>query len=328
MDIINQASTQCQPVGEQLSLEGSGVPASVITVDRGSKKFKQAIQNDEDKKPISNCINVFFELFGIFAILRQCNIRARGHGGTGISPAAMFRFLFEQVFRDRSIYQLEKEGKLPEGVSTSSVSRFLAHKGYNWEKFLSVLGSKAVEYIQVLNDPGKVAGLAMDDTDYDRNPRKKQVDYCPGKPNKKKKKSRSDKGRRTEFASKKYDHARHVHSKGYRMLTVIWTDATAVIPLAFCLLASMKDDKICGSILDFAKRTLQYKRRKLARSKTTDVMVTLLNRALKSVKATWVAADRWFSDPASILRIKNECKIDVITPLKHNKPSMNITVAK
>ena len=112
------------------------------------------------------------------------------------------------------------------------------------------------------------------------------------------------------------------------MLTVIWTDETAVIPLAFCLLASMKDDKICGSILDFAKRTLQYKRRKLARSKTTDVMVTLLNRALKSVKATWVAEDRWFSDPASILRIKNECKIDVITPLKHKNPSMNITVAK
>ena len=32
MDIINQASTQCQAVGEQLSLKGSGVHPSVITM--------------------------------------------------------------------------------------------------------------------------------------------------------------------------------------------------------------------------------------------------------------------------------------------------------
>lgn len=282
---------------------------------RAREKFVEASRESASK--LSHGVDIFFKMFGIIAILRTCGICRRGQGGTGISAAAMFRFLFEQAFRPRSAYQMEKDRTLPKGISTSSLSRFLSHSGYNWEKFLSILGSKAHEYIAHLNDPGRPCVLAIDDTDYDRNPRNASTSR-EGKPNKKK--SRAHKGSRTELVAKKYDHARHIRSKGFRMLTVIWSDAATVIPLAFSLLSSQNKDKIVGDIKAFKHNSLSYRRRALAVSKTTEVMITLIKQAVKAVPGIeFITADRWFSDPLTIYSIMTLCQIHVITPLKHAK---------
>ena len=309
---MDKNGMNCQETVEQIGMEGFEPTAKQVHDTKSSRKFESKLP-----EKVSHGIGLFFELFAIAAILHKCNIATFRHGGTGITPSNMFRFLFEQLFSDRSTYRLEKDGQLPEGVSTSSVSRFLSHGGYNWEKFLTLLGEKATTYINDLNDPGKPAILAMDDTDHDKNPRKR-LTSGDGKPNKKKKK-RAHKGHRTELVSCKYDHARKRKSFGFRMLTIIWTDATSVIPLAFSLLSSQKKEKIVGDIKKFHKNSLQYKRRNMAVSKTTDVMIDLIKRALRSVKASYIAADRWFSDPATIYAIKTKCGIDVIAPLKHCK---------
>lgn len=308
---IAKNDMNCQNTAEQIAMEGFEAPAEKVHKTKSSIKFESRLP-----EKTSRGIALFFDLFGIIAILIKCNITTFRHGGTGIKPTHMFRFLFEQLFSDRSLYHLEKNHQLPEGVSTSSVSRFLSHGGYNWEKFLTLLGEKATLYVSKLNNPDKPTILAIDDTDYDRNPRKR-LTSGGGKPNKKKK--RAHKGQRTEMVSYKYDHARKRKSIGFRMLTVVWTDAASVVPLAFSLLTSQHRDKIFGDIKNFHRNSLQYKRRNMAMSKTTVVMIELIKRALRSVKASYIAADRWFSDPATIYAIKKECGIHVIAPLKHSK---------
>ena len=153
---MDKNDRHCQELAEQIVMEGIEPAVEKIHETKSSRKFESSLP-----EKVSHGIGLFFELFAITAILLKCNITTLRHGGTGITPTHMFRFLFEQLFSDRSIYRLEKDGQLPEGVSTSSVSRFLSHGGYNWEKFLTLLGEKATMYINDLNDPDKPSTLAM-----------------------------------------------------------------------------------------------------------------------------------------------------------------------
>ena len=66
------------------------------------------------------------------------------------------------------------------------------------------------------------------------------------------------------------------------MLTLSWSDGNTLIPVNSCLLASAKDTNIIGPVKDFDHRTLAGKRRKLAQTKAPEVMISLLDTALRA----------------------------------------------
>ena len=72
--------------------------------------------------------------------------------------------------------------------------------------------------------------------------------------------------KKTELGSKVFDHTDMHFKKGFRMLTLSWSDGNTLIPVNSCLLASTKDKNIIGPAKDFDSRTLAGRRRKLAQT--------------------------------------------------------------
>ena len=104
--------------------------------------------------------------------------------------------------------------------------------------------------------------------------------------------------------------------KGYRMLTLSWTDGNTLIPVNSCLVASSKEENILGPVNSYDKRTLAGQRRNLATSKAPDVMLKLLDTAIASgIKADYVLFDCWFANPVQIQSIKSK-DLDVIAMIK------------
>ena len=105
-------------------------------------------------------------------------------------------------------------------------------------------------------------------------------------------------------------------NKGFRMLTLSWSDGNTLIPVNSCLLASAKDTNIIGPLKHFDNRTLVGKRRKLAQTKAPEAMMTLFDTALSAeLKADYVLFDSWFSNPAQITAIHSK-GMDVIAMIK------------
>ena len=110
--------------------------------------------------------------------------------------------------------------------------------------------------------------------------------------------------KKTELGSKVFDHTDMHFKKGFRMLTLSWSDGNTLIPVNSCLLASAKDANIIGPVRGFDSRTLAGKRRKLAQIKAPEAMMTLLDTALSAgLNANYVLFDSWFSNPAQVTAI-------------------------
>ncbi len=122
--------------------------------------------------------------------------------------------------------------------------------------------------------------------------------------------------KKTELGSKVFDHTDMHFKKGFRMLTLSWSDGNTLIPVNSCLLASAKDTNIIGPVKDFDHRTLAGKRRKLAQTKAPEAMMTLLDTALSAgLNADYVLFDSWFSNPAQVTAIHSK-GMDVIAMIK------------
>ena len=83
------------------------------------------------------------------------------------------------------------------------------------------------------------------------------------------------------------------------------TDGNTFLPLSFNLQSSEnKKNRYCEMKENLKKNSIAYKRRKQAISKSTDVMIEMLQAAVKScVPAKHVLFDSWFSYPATIIKI-------------------------
>lgn len=110
--------------------------------------------------------------------------------------------------------------------------------------------------------------------------------------------------KKTELGSKVFDLTDMHFKKGFRMLTLSWSDGNTLISVNSCLLASAKDTNIIGPVKNFDNRILAGKRCKLAQAKAPEAMMTLLDTALSSgLEAEYVLFDSWFSNPAQITAI-------------------------
>ena len=95
------------------------------------------------------------------------------------------------------------------------------------------------------------------------------------------------------------------YTKGYRLMTLGWTDGNTFLPVNGCLLASSKASNLIGPQEHFDGRSLAAQRRKLAQMKGTDAMLELIKTAQNAGHtADYVLFDSWFSNPAQLIAIK------------------------
>ena len=247
-------------------------------------------QNHTEEVALLDCIQKFFMNHHVGKLLKKCN----GTKEKGVSAVSLLKYKLGNIFTGRSMYMQQRTGAFREDFSKNTFYRFLNSTKTNWLRFTSLLAADIVNNdIKPLTDDSRKNVFIIDDSLFNRTSCKK-----------------------TELGSRVFDHTGMNYKKGFRMLTLSWSDGNTLIPVNSCLLASSKESNIIGPVKEFDQRTLAGKRRKLAQTKAPEAMLTLLDAALSAgLSADYVLFDTWFSNPAQITAISSK-DLDVIAMIK------------
>ena len=235
-------------------------------------------------------IKGFQQKFELVKTLYKCGCAKE----KGISVATIILFLLQLVFTGKNLYRALESGESE--LKKDTVYRFLNSFHINWCKVLVTVSAKAHSIIASLTSNDRATCFVLDDTLYDRN-RSKNV----------------------ELIAKVYDHIYHKFMRGFRNLTLGWTDGNTFLPIAVNLLSSTDDKNVIfGARTDIDKRANAYKIRKQARENTLDRAVGQLKSAIKAgITAKYCLFDSWFSFPSFIKRV-TDLKIHVIAMMKNH----------
>ncbi|WP_272929184.1 transposase [Tetragenococcus halophilus] len=123
-----------------------------------------------------------------------------------------------------------------------------------------------------------------------------------------------------ELLARCFDHASQKmrYYKGFRLLTLGWSDGATFIPIDFSLLSSKKS-QINGISPNIDKRSSGYKRRVNALQTAPEQIPDMIHRALSSgIDASYVLMDSWFTTPPLVKNIQEQ-GLDVIGMVKNLK---------
>ena len=237
------------------------------------------ITQDQEGQNLFNAISSFFCTFKIGDLLQKCNARKE----KGVPVLTIFKYKLCNVFADRSMYMQQKTGSFKESFSKNTFYRFLNNPKTNWLRFTTLLSKKVADAVEPLTGNDRVNAFVVDDSLFERTSCKK-----------------------TELGSRVFDHASMKYCKGYRLMTLGWTDGNTFLPINGCLLSSSKESNLIGPVSIPDGRSLAAKRREMAQRKGTDVMIDLIKTALLGGhRADYVLFDTWFSNPAQLIAVKN-----------------------
>ena len=210
----------------------------------------------------------------------------------GASPLELFTIVFNLAFTGKNLFQGVVRNKKV-GVGKDAVYDFLNSPTYNWRRFTILLSNRIYCIIKNLLDNSSEEVLIIDDSTYDRSRSKK-----------------------VELLSRVYDHSTHKYLKGFRLLTLGWSDGNSFLGIDFALLSSAKKKNRYNEINpNIDKRTCGYQRRKEAITKSTMHLEPMIKRAIKiGIRAKYLVMDSWFSMPSVISTLRQH--IHIICMLK------------
>ncbi len=142
------------------------------------------------------------------------------------------------------MYMQQQTGSFKEAFSKNTFYRFLNSAKTNWLRFTSLLAADIVNHdIKGLTNDSRKNVFIIDDS----------LLTAPAA--------------RKQNWDQNFDHTDMRFKKGFRMLTLSWSDGNTLIPVNSCLLASAKTTNIIGPVKDFDNRTLAGKDASLLRQK-------------------------------------------------------------
>ena len=249
----------------------------------------------EKSNTLSERINAFLKQNQAGKALREAN----AYKSRGIPVLHVLMYLVQLVFTKKSMYMNTLNGTNSAGFGKDVVYRLLNSTFINWTGFLLKLAMSVISSIVPLTSESRRNALIVDDTLYERSRSKK-----------------------VELLANVYDHAakgKQKFKRGFRLLTLGWSDGTTFIPLLFRHLSS-KDQKQrhmeANTKVD--KRSIGHKTRQEAVSKATDVLYVMLKQAKQvGIAAKYVLFDSWFSFPSVMMTI-HEIGFFVVGRLKNN----------
>lgn len=241
---------------------------------------------------VENKIFSFLQAFKVRSLFRRCNIRKR-HGA---APFEIFTKIMQLPFTVQSFYHDVIAGDIP-GMSKDTIYAFLNNPYYNWRRFLLSFSSTIIiNFFEPLTSARREKVFIIDSSIYLRGRSK-----C------------------TELLCWVRDYVNKCTVKGFKLLTLGWSDGNSFLPVDFVLQSSANEDKrINGIDPQIAKNTNGYKRRTEALKKATEIIIPMIERAFHfGLSARYVLMDSWFAFPALILGLKQLRKaFDVICMLK------------
>ena len=211
----------------------------------------------------------------------------------GFAVFDIFCTLFALIFRQRNFWRWSESAKDAPAFGCDTVYRFLNSSYHNWRAFLSHLASKAVVSVVSLTSSEKRKIFVVDDSLYNKNRSKK-----------------------LELLSIVYDHVEKRFIRGFRMLTLAFTDGISLVPMDFALLGSEKI--VCEANPDIDGRSHGAKRRTEAVCEAPEVLLSMIERHRHIIQdGSYIVFDSWFSFP-SLIRTLTGRNLHVTTRLKNN----------
>lgn len=232
----------------------------------------QYYQEQQEAKRLHDRISSFMEDFKVGTLLGSSGIRKL----RGAKPLAVFTAIFTLPFGGVN-FSRGIVNNCTLGFKKDSAYEFLKNPRYNWRKFLLGLVTVVVRFMDVLTSEQREKVLIIDDSTYDRS-RSKVV----------------------ELLAWVHDHNRNRSLKGFKLLTLGWSDGVSFLPLDFTLCSSAKAKKrLQGIKKELDKRCCGYKRRMEAMAKSTKQLEPMVKRVLaRGIRADYLLMDSWFAFPS------------------------------
>jgi hypothetical protein len=197
----------------------------------------------------TSIINAFFISFNIGALLKKVG----AYKTKGIPAVAVFQLLFKLVFIHKSLFEALRSDEAYK-IAKVTFYRFINSCNINWRRFVHLLAGKIIhDKLENLTAKDRANVFIVDDTLYERK--------------------RSSK---VELLSRVYDHNRGIYTRGFRLLTLGWSDGNTFIPLDTQPLASEDKKKHLQQARSVDKRTIGYRGRLMAQKKAPLVMLEML----------------------------------------------------
>jgi hypothetical protein len=198
-------------------------------------------------------------------ILSQCGFDKRN----GAKPTDLLRDLIALAFIDTPLYLLTGDGRPDRSV----YYEFLAKGEHNWTKFIYLIARPLIRFFSQLTNADQKKVLIVDDSAIKRN-RSKAVD----------------------FLARHYDHCEKVYYKGFRLLTLAWSDGHSLVPLEFELLTNADPEKRVGPDPEYNPDHAIAQRITNSTRKATQLFVEMVKQTLsKRIKADYLVMDSWFA---------------------------------
>jgi len=231
---------------------------------------------------VENQINLFFHNHSLGQLLRQSNVRKV----RGISLDTLFQFLLSLAFTGKNLFCLldSSDGSV-QGVRKDAAYRLLNSVNANWRKFLLFLSTRIiVDRLEPMTSDANRKVLIVDDTLY-----------------------RRDRSKKVELLARVHDHNSGLYHRGFRMLTLGWSDGGSFLPMMFSLLSSATEkSRLVPMRENLDKRTNGYKRRQESIRKSPDVLIDMVKLVLSAgVTARYLLFDSWFAFPATICTLRS-----------------------
>lgn len=235
-------------------------------------------QSWENEKNFSSRMREFFSRYQVGEALKQSNAYKK----QGYPVLEIVKYLFTLVFLNRSMF-LNMQSRNAPRFGKDTVYRLKNACYINWRKFTTLISAKIIaKTIKPSISEDRRCAFVVDDSVFDRNRSKK-----------------------VELLAKVYDHAHNCYLKGFRMLTLGWSDGSTFIPINFCLLSSENARSRINEAAIKRANSTGAKVRELAQEKATEVVPVLIQEAIQAGnKAKYVLFDSWFSSPKVIHAMK------------------------
>ena len=251
-------------------------------------KHSKITSNSQADIQILDQIDDFFNKLRIGTLLDRCGIRKRH----GYSVRSLTKAIFQLPFIGKNFFRgivLNENAD----VGKDAAYDLLKACTYNWRRLLLTLGVRLHCIFNRLTSDQRESVLIIDDSPYDRSRSKK-----------------------VELLSRVFDHSTGRYLKGFRLLTICWSDGVSCLPLDFALLSSAKQtNRYYESRKSMDKRCCAFKRRVEATTKATMHLVPMIKRILKvGIHARYALMDSWFTMPANVCAIREH--LDVIGMIK------------
>jgi len=159
---------------------------------------------------------------------RKCNSTKE----KGVPAISLLRYKFSNIFVGKSMYMQQQTGTFTENFSKNAFYRFMNSVKTNWLRLTSLVAANIVNNdISKLTSPDRKNVFIIDDSLFNRTGCKK-----------------------TELSSRVFDHVSMSYQKGYRMLTLCWSDGNSLL----CYTLRLSNEQISVFMLDFESRLPKY----------------------------------------------------------------------